>query len=568
MPDETPATPPNPARSPVFARVAVLSAGTLVSRVLGMARETLIAATFPVAATDAFFIAWRIPNALRALLAEGALSAAFVPVFSATLVRGREAFSTATPTAASEARALDPEAREALAERNREALREVVATVRGASLAVLIPLTVLGVLFARPALRVLAGDFGGDSARFELSASLLAVLFPYIFFMGSAAVGIGVLQSLGRFAAFAFAPALLNVAFLIAPFALVPLCVRAGLPPIHGLAYGALLGGALQLLALVPSLHRERMLPRPSLDLTHPAVKRIGVLLAPQLFGLAIYQIDVVLSNRFLAGLPTGAVSWFGYAQRLADIPQGLFILAVANSFLPELSRAVSAGDREEASGLLSRMLRLAGFVSIPVAVILATYGEAIVPLVYGYGRFLSQGPQGVAEVVSSLRWQAANVALLAMVRQFTAAFSASQDPRTPVLVSGVDLVVFVLLAWGLRGPMGHSGVAAAITGSTLVQLALLVATVGKKVAVPWSKVLPGLAAMCLAAGVTGLAARALVAVVPWSTPTVGARIACVLGGVALGTVYLLAAWTLRIEEVATVIARARSRMARRRSTA
>ena len=544
---------------PELARMALLSAGTLLSRVLGMLRETLIAATFEAGATDAFFIAWRLPNALRALLAEGALSAAFVPMFTATLARGRAALTEPIKRVGP-----GPAAGEATDE-HREDLREVVAYIRGASLALLLGLTALGVVFARPALRVFAGDFGGDTARFDLSAGLLRVLFPYIFFMGSAAVGIAALQTLGRYGALAFAPALLNVAFLIAPFALVPLCVRAGLPPIYGMALGALLGGALQLLALVPSLRRERMLPMPRLSLSHPAVRRAAVLLAPSLVGLGIYQVDVVVSNRFLASMPAGAVSAFSYAQRIADIPQGIFITAVASSFLPELSRAISNGERERATEKLGDMLGIATFVSVPVAVILAAYGEAVVPLIYGYGRFQEQGAHGIMEVVRSLRWQAANVALLSLVRQFVAAYHAAQAPRVPVAVSAVDLAVFIALAVALSGPMGHAGVAAAIAGSTLVQLALLVAFVHRYVRVPWGRVLSTLARVVAAAALTGVAARGLVAVVPWHEATARARGLAIAGGFALGTVYLLAAWLLGIKEIEAVAGKVRSRLRRRR---
>ncbi len=553
---------PDTRNRPELARMALLSAGTLLSRVLGMLRETLIAATFDRAATDAFFIAWRLPNALRALLAEGALSAAFVPMFSATLARGRSALTEPIAKRGASPDAPDDEA--SIAER-REDLRDAVAHIRGASLVVLVALTILGVVFARPALHVFAGDFGGDAARFDLSAGLLRVLFPYIFFMGSAAVGIATLQTLGRYAALAFAPALLNVAFLVAPFALVPLCLRAGLPAIYGMALGALLGGALQLVALVPPLVKDGMFPAPRFALSHPAVRRAAVLLAPSLVGLGIYQVDVVVSNRFLASMPAGAVSAFSYAQRIADIPQGIFITAVASSFLPELSRAISGGDRDAASEKLGDMIGIAAFVSIPVAVILAAYGEAVVPLIYGYGRFQEQGAHGVMEVVRSLRWQAANVALLSIVRQFIAAYHAAQAPRVPVAVSAVDLTVFIALAWYLAGPMGHAGVAAAITGSTAVQLALLIAFVHRYVRVPWGRVLATLSRVVAAAAVTGVAARALVALVPWSEPTLRARVAAIAGGIALGTVYVLAAWLLGIKEIEAVASKVRSRLRRRR---
>lgn len=551
MPDApTAATPARDAST--GRRMALLSAGTMLSRVLGAARETLIAATFSREATDAFFIAWRIPNALRALLAEGALSAAFVPVFTEALTRGPRAF---TPREGGNVEA---------AGNHRDALRAVVARVRAVSLLVLVPLSALGVLFAGPVVRLTAGDFGGKPGQFALATSLLRWLFPYIFFMGSAAVGVGALQSIKRYGALAFAPALLNVAFLLSPFLFIPLCARLGLPPIHGLALGALLGGALQLVALVPALRAEGLLPRPVIDLRHPGVRRAASLLAPTLVGLAIYQVDVVLSSRFLAGLPGGAPSFFNYAQRLADIPQGVFILAVSGSFLPDLSAAMARGDRAEGAALLGRMLRLAAFVAVPVAVVLATYGEAIVPLIYGYGRFATDDPHNLPEVVRSLRWQAVNVALLALVRQFTAALSAAQDTRAPVVVSFVDLFAFIGLALWLRGPLGHAGVAAAIAGSTLVQLALLAGVVRKHLSVPWGPVASALGRVLLASAPVALAARLLVARVDFASLTLRARLAAIAGGAALGAVYVLFAWLLRIEETSRVVALVRRKVLRR----
>lgn len=552
-----PSAPPSVSRN-----VALLSAGTLLSRVLGMARETLIAATFSIAATDAFFLAWRIPNALRALLAEGALSAAFVPVFSSVLERGADGL--AGPSKNSPAPPLSPEERERLAEAHRDDLREAVARVRAASLAVLVPVTLLGMLLARPILGLLAGDFHGSPATLELSVGLLRVLFPYLFFMGSAAVGIGVLQSLGRMKALAFAPALLNVSFLLAPFLFIPLCKPLGIDTVYGLAAGALLGGALQLLAIVPDLRRERMLPWPRFEPGHPAVRRVASLLGPTLFGTAIYQIDVMVSSAFLADSNHG-LSFFNYAQRLADIPQGVFIVSITSSYLPELSRAATRADHAAVSDLFGRMLRLAGFVAIPVAVILATYGEAIVPLVFGYGRFRELGHGAVMEVVHSLRWQAANVALAAFVRQYVAVCNASQNTRTPVLVSALDLVAFVLLAYWLREPMGHPGVAAAISGSTLVQLALLVVWSRHTVTVPWRAVLPNLARVVLASAIVGICARIMVGYWDFTRPTLTARTFAIAGGTALGTVYLLAAWLLQIEEVTALREKVLRRLRRRR---
>lgn len=546
----------------------LLSSGTLISRALGMLRETLIAAIFPIAATDAFFVAWRIPNSLRALLSEGALSTAFVPVLSEALQRGDQAFTRRDaqhPTPPLPGDVGQSTDRDALLVRNGNALREALARIRAASLLALIPTTLFGMLFAPQIMSLTAGDFGGDVYRLSLATGLLRALFPYIFFMGSAAVGIAALQTIGRYGALSFAPATLNVAFLISPFAFVPVATHFGLEAVYGLAAGALLGGALQLLALVPSLRKYKLQLRPIFDLKHPAVRRAGVLLAPTLFGLAIYQIDVILSNRFLAELPTGATSFFSYAQRLADIPQGIFILSITSAHLPELSSAFSAGDRTRAENLVAQMIRIAAFVSIPTAVLLATWGETLVPLVYGYGHFAQMGHRGISEVCASLRWQAAGVALLALVRQLTACFNAAQDTRTPVWISAVDLCAFIALALTLRAPMGHPGIAAAITGSTAVQLALLLVVSRRHITLPWRAIASTLSRIAIASAIMGFTARQLLNHLGPGTSGLTQKLIAIAGAGGLGTVYLLAAWLLRIDELRDVTRRFARRLASRR---
>ncbi len=188
-------------------------------------------------------------------------------------------------------------------------------------------------------------------------------------------------------------------------------------------------------------------------------------------------------------------------------------------------------------------------------------------PVIYGYGRFRALGPQGVAEVVSSLRWQSVNVALLAMVRQLTATYGAAQDARTPVLVSAVDLGVFVLLALALRGPMGHAGVAAAIAGSTLVQLVLLAKWISRRVPLPWGDVGPTVLKVLVASAPVALLARLAVHTLPLHGDGLGPKVLAVACAAGLGTVYLLAAWMLQIDEVAPTLARLTRRL-RRRGTA
>jgi putative peptidoglycan lipid II flippase len=518
----------------------VLAAGTLASRLLGMVRETMIAATFDVASTDAFFIAWRVPNALRALLAEGAATNVLNPLFAAALVEDRKAGSEA-----------------------RERLRAAVAHARGAALLVLAATTLLGVAFARPIFGAMAGSFGGDATRFELGVALLRILFPFIFFMGWFALGDATLRVLNRFRPGAFAPALQNVAFVVTPFLLMPLLGTLGVPAIYGLALAALVGGALQVLWIRPELARQGVLPRPAFGVD-ATVRELGRLFLPMVYGQAVYQLNIVIAGRFLSALPRGSASYFSYAQRLADIPQGLFSMALAGATSAALAHAASAQDHQGAARTYERALRMAAFVAVPLCVILAVYGEAVVPLIYGYGRFRALGTEGYRAVAASLTWQALSVAFMAFVHQTTAVFGAYRRRGAVVWIATASLGAFVL-AGALATPRwGHVGVAFATACSTVVQLGLLLGSVRRLIPVRFASVGPTLAKVLAATGLTALVARAAVRYLPVTSSAAGARVLALVVGGALVALYLTAAWVLRCDEMVVLQERIRARLRRR----
>jgi putative peptidoglycan lipid II flippase len=282
----------------------------------------------------------------------------------------------------------------------------------------------------------------------------------------------GALHASKRFAAPAFSPALLNVALIAAALLLAPLLRGHGWDPIFSLAFGALLGGALQLVAQLPSLRKEGLIVSPRIGFRDTYVRQCAQLMVPLLAGLGVYQLNVLLARLFASFLPIGSVSYLYYGQRLAEIPQGMFALAIASAALPSLSEAVAHGDEEEAKRLFRHALRLSLFVAVPAGVALAILAEPTVTVLFGRGRY---DATAIEETTRSFFWQAAGIWAVASVRTVVPMFHAHNDTRTPVLASGLNLFVFVLLSLGLMKPMQHAGLAVATTAAAIAQLIALI---------------------------------------------------------------------------------------------
>jgi len=426
----------------IVRRAGLVAAGTLTSRILGAARDAVVAAVFAISATDAFWLAFTIPNALRSILGEGAVSAAFVPVF--TEVREREGKARA---------------------------RSFFRALAGAMGLLLLLVTLLGVLGAPWIVKLYAWGFQRDPALFETTIGLTRVLFPYIFLMGVSALMMAALYASKRFAPPAFAPAMLNVALIGAAFGLVPVVERFGWSAIFALAVGALIGGALQVLVQAPALASQGLLVSPRLDLDDPYVRKCKRLMVPLLAGLGVYQVNLLLSRLFASFLPTGSVSYLYYGARLAEIPQGMFALAIASAALPSMSDAVALRDEAEAKRLFRYALRLSSFVAVPSCVALVVLAEPTITVFFGRGRF---DAFEISETTRSFVWQAAGIWAVAAVRTIVPMFHAHNDTRTPVVASGLNLVTFVALSLVLMGPMQHAGLAAATTAAAIVQLCAL----------------------------------------------------------------------------------------------
>ncbi|MDP9034737.1 MAG: murein biosynthesis integral membrane protein MurJ [Myxococcota bacterium] len=425
----------------LLARAGVVGAGTLASRVLGLVRDTVMAAIFDRDATDMWSVAFTIPNALRSLLAEGVVASAVVPVLSQKL------------------------AQDGAGER---ATKVLFARLRGLSLLVLAVATALGVALARPLTELFADGY--PPHKLERTVTLTRAVFPYLFFMGTAALGTAALNAKRRFAVAAFAPGLLNVALIAAALALPPMLAARGMDVTLALAAGALVGGLLQIVAQQPALRRIGYSgwPRFALDADVRGVIRRFL---PLTVGTGIYYIDLVLSRRFLSELGTGAQSYFWFASRLCDFPQGIFVMALSTAALPSLSMLAADGRSQELSRTWAHGMGLALFVALPASAALAVLGEPIVVALFERGQFDAHAAH---ETARALRWQGAAIWTVAAVRQTVPAFYALGDTRTPVLVSAIDLCAFIVLALVLRRPLGHVGISAAVAGSSAVQMALL----------------------------------------------------------------------------------------------
>jgi len=522
-------------RDKLVGRAGVVGAGTLASRVLGFGRDMAIAALFTRAQTDAFAVALTIPNTLRQLLAEGAVSSAVVPVLSGRLAKGGD-----------------------------EAGRAFFARARGVSLLALVVVSLLGVVVAGPLTELFAPGFHQTPGQFERTANMTRLMFPYIFFMGTAALGMAALNAKKKFAVAAFAPGLFNVALIGAAFALRGPLAAHGIDPVMALAIGVLLGGFLQVVAQLPALKAIGYATRPVLDLQDPHVREMLRRIVPMTLGLGIYYVDLTLSRRFLSELGEGAQSYFFWASRLCDFPQGIFVMALSTAALPSLATFAAKGDMDELARTWSHGMRLSLFVAVPCSAALIALSESVVVLLFQRGEFDALAAQQTAR---ALAWQGGAIFTVSAVRQIVPAFHALGDTRTPVIVSGLDLVAFVVLALTLRGPYGHVGVSMAVAGSSAVQMVLLFVGLKLRLGTVRSRELGssvlrvGLASVVAAAAAWG-SARLLSGL---GGGAVARAVPGVAGLLVFGALYLVVTWGAGSPELAEIAGPLRRRLARRR---
>jgi putative peptidoglycan lipid II flippase len=517
-------------RGKIAGRAGIVAAGTLLSRVLGLVRDQVIAAMFTRVATDAFFIAFTLPNVLRQVLAEGAVQSAVLPVLATT--REREGDDRA---------------------------RRFFANVRGISLVLLTLVSMLGVVFAPALVDLFAAGYRDIPGQFERTVHLTRWVFPYIFCMGTAALGMAALNTHKRFVATSFAPGLLNVAFIACSLALPAWFEGRGIAPELALAAAVLGGGVLQVVAQWPSLARIGYLGRPRLELADPAVREVGRRMLPVLAGMGVYYVDVVLARRFLSELGVGAQSYFSWALRLCDFPQGIFVMALQTAALPSLARLAAREEHAEFAATFAFGMRLALFVAIPATALAMALAEPLVVLLFQRGHFDALSAH---ETARALVAQGAGIWLVAAVRQLVSAYYALGDTKTPARVAALDLCAFVVAALALRGRFGHAGVSAAVSVASGVQATLLFIGLRPRLQKNiGGELLRSIMKTALASALAALATTGLLAALELGT---GVR-AALLGTVVFAAAFVAAALLVRSDELGALSALVRRKLARTR---
>jgi putative peptidoglycan lipid II flippase len=429
----------------------VMSLMTLVSRVLGYVRDNLQAQILGASRTaDAFIIAFRIPNLLRRLVGEGAFTAAFVPTLSEYT----------------------------RAERRHE-LWAFAALVFWTMGVVLMVLSALGVIFSPMIVRVLAYGFTGIEGKFDLTVSLNRLMFPYLLFIGLAALVQGILNVHGRFAVPAFTPVLLNLAIIGAALGLAPRMQE----PAYAFAWGVLAGGALQLGFQIPFVMRLGMRFPPGLGFHHPGVRQIGRLMLPGLFGMGITQITLLLDSFFASLMKEGSVSALYYSGRINELALGSFAISVSTVILPTMSRQAAAGQVEEMRSTLLYGLRVVAFITLPAAVGLIVLSRPIVSVLFEHGRF---NADDTAYVAHALLFYAVGLFPFGAVKILAPAFYSQKDTRTPAVTAAVTLGAHVVFVSVLSFLMGAGGIALADSMSATLNMGLLMYLFALRNGLPW----------------------------------------------------------------------------------
>ena len=418
---------------------SIITPLTLVSRITGYLRDKVIALSLGAGMrSDAFFVAFRIPNMLREIVGEGAMSSAFIPVYAEVSQREGE-----------------------------ERAREFVARALGLFTLVLTAVAAAGILCSSWLVDLLARGFRQAPGKFDLTVTLNRWVFPYILLVGLAAFGQAILNAHHRFAAAAGAPILLNLAMITGALVLAPRLSE----PTYGLAAGVLAGGLLQIGVQTPQLFRLRAVGRPSLTWKDPAVRSVLLLMAPRLFAYGINTINAVISTRFAAGLGNASVSRFYYANRLKELVLGGFAVSLATAILPLLSRQALDENRAAFKSSLAFALRLICFITVPSAIGLIVLREPIVRVLFEGGRFGAVDTAATAAVLAAL---SAGLLFFAGVRLVVPAFYALKDTRVPVLAALADCLVFIGLCRILVRPLGLPGIGVAASAAAAVNLTVL----------------------------------------------------------------------------------------------
>ena len=463
---------------------AVVGSATMISRVLGLLRDVVLANLIGANGNaDAFFVAFKIPNFLRRLFAEGAFAQAFVPVLADTREKGGFA-----------------------------AVRELVDRVAGVLGGTLLLLTVLTIMASPVVATIFAPGFLRDPAKLALTGDLIKLTFPYLLLISLTGFAGAILNSYQRFAIPALTPVLLNLCLIASALWFAPHFEE----PVVALALGVLVAGFAQLLFQVPALAGIGLVPRPRWAPRHEGVKRILLLMVPALFGVSVSQINLLLDTVLASLLPTGSVSWLYYSDRLTELPLGVFAIAIATVILPTLSGQRARADDPAFANTLAWAIRSVLLIAIPATLALAVLAEPVLATLFQYGAF-SEGDRMMA--AASLRAYTLGLGAFMLIKVLAPGFYAREDMRTPVRIGIIAMganmilnVAFVLpLMWWFN--LGHVGLALATSVSAWLNAVLLFRGLGREAVLPGNLLLGKWIIQI------GVASAAMIVVLLWMMP-------------------------------------------------
>lgn len=508
----------------------IVAASTLVSRISGFIRDMLIANYFGASGSlDGFFVAFRIPNLFRRLVGEGALTISFIPVYTEYLVN----------------------------ETREEALRLAQKTL-SILFVVLVLIVALGEIFSEQVVQLFAVGFQ-DPSQLSLTINLNSIMFPYLFLVGLVAFAMGYLNSHGYFFTPAFSPVLLNVGFILGAV----LFQRFFSEPLYGLALGVITGGVLQVLLQIPTMIKAGFRMKFSIDLKHPGIRKIFRLIAPATFGIAVYQINILMSTVLASLLPSGSISYLFYSDRLTEIVLGVFIVSIGNVILPEMSRVSAMDDIDRLKKIFMSSAKAALFLAIPASVALMVIGFPIISVLFMRGEFT---PFHTEMTYRALFFSSAGISSIALLRITTPTYYSLKDTKTPVITSTVAFIVNIVLGYVLmKTALLHAGLALANTAAVTVQVIILAIVLKKKiVSLHLSEFIAPVLKFITASLAMGAVLHYISGFADWTGGSFRSRlVVLVLMVTAGGAAYFAFCMMLRVEELTYIVKKLKQRVGR-----
>ena len=418
---------------------AVVGGITLLSRIMGFVRDMIIAHVFGAStSTDAFLIAFKIPNFMRRLFAEGAFSQAFTPILSEYKVQ-----------------------------RSHGEVQHLVNHVAGNLGGILTIITILGIIAAPLLVLIFAPGFSANTEKFDLTIDMLQITFPYLLFIALTAFAGSILNTYGQFSIPAITPVLLNISMIITTLYFAPYFER----PVMALAWGVFIAGIIQLCFQLPFLYRLRLLPRPKFNWRDEGVQRIHTLMLPALLGVSVAQINLLVDTLMASFLVTGSVSWLYYSDRLMEFPLGVFGIALATVMLPNLSKTFAKGEQDTYNRTLDWALRWVFLIATPAMLGLIILSVPILSTLFFRGEFTGTD---IIKTSHSLMAYAVGLLGFVLVKVLASAYYARQDTRTPVRIAVIAMLTNLILNIALISSLHHAGLALATALAAILNAALL----------------------------------------------------------------------------------------------